>query len=90
MAELVRGRLSGWGTRLSFGALLLIFSEWIVWQTPTDFGPVEWAALAVIYLALAAIMLDLIARLNVNDVFGLLLVAGLYGLAVGWLVTGLV
>ena len=78
MLELLRDRLSGWGARLSFGALLLVFSEWIVWQTPTTYDGLEWLALAAVYLALSGIMLDLIARLNANDVFSLLLLAGLY------------
>ncbi|HEX3050220.1 MAG TPA: hypothetical protein VHP83_06150 [Aggregatilineaceae bacterium] len=76
----MRERLTGWGARLSFGALLLVFSEWIVWQTPTSYQVLDWAALAVIYLALAAVMLDLVARFHVYEVFSLLLVAGLYGL----------
>jgi hypothetical protein len=35
----------------------------------------DWAALAVIYLALAAVMLGLVARFHVHEVFSLLLVA---------------
>jgi len=65
---------------LSFGALLLVFSEWIVWQTPTEYDLLEWTVLAVIYLSLAAVALDLVARLHVSDIFSLLLIAGLYGL----------
>ncbi|MBN1202051.1 MAG: hypothetical protein JXJ20_09365 [Anaerolineae bacterium] len=80
MFEELRDRLTGWGARLSFGALLLVFSEWVVWQTPTEYDLLEWGALAAIYLALAAVMLDLIARFNASDIFSLLLVAGIYGL----------
>jgi hypothetical protein len=80
MSELLRERLSGWGARLSLGALLLVFSEWVVWQTPLSYNALEWAALAAIYLALAAILLDLVSRFNTNEVFSLLLLAGLYGL----------
>lgn len=80
MQEAMRERLSGWGARLSFGAVLLVASEWIVWQTPTRFSALEWIGLAVLYLALAAIMLDLVTRLNVSEVFSLFLLAGIYGL----------
>jgi hypothetical protein len=58
----MRERWTGWGTRLSFGALLLVFSEWIVWQTPTEFTALEWAGLVALYLAFAALSLDLIER----------------------------
>jgi hypothetical protein len=80
MTELLRERLTTWGARLGFAALLLVCSEWIVWQTPTGFSALEWLGLAVVYLALAGLTLDLVARFAVEDVFGLLLVAGLYGL----------
>lgn len=81
MIERMRERWNLWGERLSFGALLLVFSEWVVWQTPTQFSPLEWIGVAAVVLALAAVALDLIARLNVSDVFSLFLLAGLYGLA---------
>ncbi|HVO69926.1 MAG TPA: hypothetical protein VMT24_07775 [Aggregatilineaceae bacterium] len=80
MREAVGERRSGWGARLSFAAVLLVCSEWIVWQTPTRFSALEWAALAALYLAFAAIMLDLVVRLNVGEVFSLFLLAGIYGL----------
>jgi len=77
---LERGLNGAWGARLSFGALLLVCSEWIVWQTPLDFTLAEWLGIAAITLALAALTLDLIARCHVNDLTGLLFVAGLHGL----------
>ena len=77
---LERGLNGAWGARLSFGALLLVCSEWIVWQTPLDFTLAEWLGIAAITLALAALTLDLIARCHVNDMTGLLFVAGLHGL----------
>jgi hypothetical protein len=83
MVEQLRERWTGWGTRLSFAALLLVFSEWVVWQTPTTFNALEWAGIAAIYVALAALSLDLIERFQVNEVFSLLILAGLY-----WLVNG--
>jgi hypothetical protein len=80
MLELVRERIPGWRARIAFAAVLLVFSEWIVWQTPLDFNVGEWLAWGAVYLALAGLVLDLIARFKVNDVFSLLLVAGIYGL----------
>jgi hypothetical protein len=80
MIDTIRDRWSGWGTRLSFGALLLVFSEWVIWQEPTGFTVLEWAGLALVYLAFAAAALDLMARLYVRDVLSLLMLAGLYGL----------
>lgn len=87
MQELVRERLTAWGARIGFGVVLLICSEWIVWQTPGEYSAPRWIALALLYVALAAITLDLIARLNVHELFSLLLVAGLYGLLNGALVS---
>jgi hypothetical protein len=80
MRDHMRERWTAWITRLSLGVMLLVFSEWIVWQTPTQFSVFEWAGLAAVYLAFAAITLDLIERFQVNDVFSVLVLAGLYGL----------
>jgi hypothetical protein len=80
MRELIRERGSGWGARLSFAALCLVFSEFVVWQAPSTYNVLDWIGLAVFYLALAAVMLDLLARWNVNDAYSLLLLAGIYGL----------
>jgi hypothetical protein len=87
MVEQLRERWTGWGIRLSFAALLLVFSEFVVWQTPTTFNALEWAGIAAIYIALAAISLDLIERFQVNEVFSLLILAGLYGLVDGTLIS---
>jgi len=76
----MRERLNGWGARLSFAAVLLVVSEWGVWQTPTRFGVLDWLGVGVVYVALAAMMLDLIARLRLRDLPGLMLIAGVYGL----------
>ena len=85
--EQLRERWTGWGTRLSFAALLLVFSEWVVWQTPTTFSALDWGGIAAVYIALAAISLDLIERFQVNEVFSLLILAGLYGVVNGTLIS---
>jgi hypothetical protein len=77
LRDWLRDRLLAWFT---FAIILMIFSEWIVWQTPTTYTPLEWLGMAAVYLALAGLTLDLMARLHANDIFSLLLVAGLYGL----------
>ncbi len=87
MFDLRRASRSTWAARLSFGALLLVFSELVIWQTPTRFDALEWAGLAVLYVALAAIGLDLVARFHVSDVFSLLLLAGMFGLVDATLVS---
>lgn len=76
-----------WGARLGFAALLLTFSELVVWQAPGGYGPLAWLGLAALYLAFSAIALDLIARLGASDAPSLLLVAGAYGLANGTLIS---
>ncbi len=84
----IRERGTTWGGRASFAALLLVCSEWVVWQTPTRFAALDWLGLAALYLALAAASLDLIARFGVREPLGLLLVAGLYGLLNATLISG--
>jgi len=76
-----------WGARLGFAALLLTFSELVVWQAPGSYGLLAWLGLAALYLAFSAIALDLIARLAASDVPSLLLIAGVYGLANGTLIS---
>lgn len=75
-----RFRATAWGARLSFAAVLLVCSEWIIWQKPLDYSALEWLGVAAVYLALAATALDLLARLQVREPARLLMLAGLYGL----------
>lgn len=81
------GAAARWGARLSFAALLMVFSELVVWQRPAGYTPLEWTALAALYLALSAIALDLIVRLRADDAPARLLIAGAYGLANGTLIS---
>lgn len=77
----MRERVSVWLIRLIAGMGLLLFSEIGWWSNnPPAYGPAEWATVAVVYLALGALALDLIVRFRVADVFGLLLVGGIYAL----------
>jgi len=71
---------TAWGARLSFAGVLLVFSELVVWQRPGAYSATEWAGVALVYVALAAALLDLLARFDVNDALSLMLAAGIYGL----------
>ncbi len=80
-------RWSVWRVRVVFAAVLLVFSEWIVWQRPLHFSAGQWLGWAVLYLALAALTLDLLVRFRANEPLSLLLLAGLYGLLNGTLIS---
>jgi|GEM_PF-1529543 len=72
---------SVWLIRLIAGMGLLLFSEIGWWSNdPLAYGPADWAVVVVVDLALGALALDLIVRFRVADVFGLLLVGGIYAL----------
>ncbi len=88
MISLISKRLPVWGLRLLLGAALLVFSEVVWWSNnPTGYQWWEWPALAALYLALASLMLDLVVRFRVGDILGLLVVAGIYGLLNGSLIS---
>ena len=73
-------RWATWRVRIVFAAILLVFSEWVVWQQPLHFSAVQWAGWAVLYVALSALTLDLAVRFRANEPLSLLLLAGVYGL----------
>ncbi len=73
-------RWAVWRVRAIFAAVLLVFSEWVVWQQPLAFGAATWLAWAALYLAFAALSLDLLVRFRANEPLSLLLLAGVYGL----------
>ena len=55
-------------------ALLFFVSHILLWSNPAD-----WPLAAVASFALAALLLDWLARYHVRELFGLLLLAGVYG-----------
>jgi len=69
--------------RLLLAMLLAFGSEIILWPHTPGRDLFDWAASAVGYLALAAILPDLMRRFRVRDVIGLLALAGLAGLVTG-------
>ena len=78
-------RLTSWLVRALLAVWLLFASEILLWANPPGRTLTEWAILIVGYLALAALLLDLLVRFRVRDVFGLLALAGVCGLLVSLL-----
>jgi hypothetical protein len=72
----VAQRTAAWGLRALLAACLLLTAEVWLWTFPAR-TPIDWPPLALGYLALAALALDLALRWRARDVFGLLLLAGL-------------
>lgn len=62
---------------------LLFGSEILLWNDPPSRTALDWSLLTLGYLALSAVLLDLGVRWRVRDVFGLMMLAGLYGLLNG-------
>lgn len=74
-----------WRLRLLLALLLFFGSEILLWTDPLARQMIEWLPLAVGYLALASLLLDLAARFRVRNIFGLLALVGIYGLLNGLL-----
>lgn len=74
-----------WRIRLLLAALLLFGSEILLWTVPTDRNFLDWIPLVIGYIALASLLLELATRFRVRNVFGLLALAGIYGLLNGLL-----
>ena len=87
MRDAVNWGAAPWTTRLSFAALLVAFSELVVWQQPAEYAALRILGSLVVYGALAVIALDLVVRLRASDVASLLMIAGAYGLANGTLIS---
>lgn len=74
-----------WISRLLLAALFLFGSEVLFWNNPAGRAPLDWAGLAIGYIVLATLGLDVIVRYRVRDVWGILLIMGGYGLLNGLL-----
>ncbi|MBC7814832.1 MAG: hypothetical protein H7175_26985, partial [Burkholderiales bacterium] len=68
--------INSWLTRLSLAVLLAFGSDVLVWTNPTGRPILEWALLLVGYLGLSAVLLDVLVRYSVRDIFGVMLLAG--------------
>lgn len=76
-----------WILRFHFAFLLLIFGELVGWQEASTYNLQDWTLVFLIYLATASLLLDLIARWHINDIKTLLMIAGLFGLIEGMLIS---
>lgn len=65
--------------------LLAFCSEILLWTSPPARSLLDWLLLALGYLALSALLLETAARFRLRDIFGLLTLAGIYGLLNGLL-----
>jgi hypothetical protein len=64
-------------------SLLAFCSEIVLWTNPPTRGVLDWLLLALGYLALSALLLEIAERYRVRNAYGLLLLAGIYGLLNG-------
>lgn len=67
--------------RLLLAFVLAFGSEVLAWSNPAGRPPLEWLLVVPGYLALSAVLLDFVVRYRVRDLFGALLLLGLYALA---------
>ncbi|MBI1259527.1 MAG: hypothetical protein GC204_18830 [Chloroflexi bacterium] len=75
--------LSTWSLRLLLAALLFFCSEILLWTNPPSRNLFDWLLLLVGYIALSALLLEIAARYRLRDVYGLLMLAGVYGMMNG-------
>jgi hypothetical protein len=76
---------AAWRLRLLLAAMLLFGSEILLWIDPAGRNILDWLLLAIGYIAIASLLLDLAVRFRVRNVFGLLALSGIYGLLNGLL-----
>ena len=74
-----------WRLRTLLATALLFGSQILLWTDPTHLAIFDWMVLVVGYFALAGMLLDLAVRFRVRNLFGLLALAGIYGLLNGLL-----
>ncbi len=74
---------SAWSVRLMLAALLAFASEIVLWTNPPARTPLDWIMLALGYPALSALLLEIAARYRLRDAFGVLTLAGVYGMLNG-------
>jgi hypothetical protein len=78
-----RERLPIWGLRLILGVILMTLAELVMWPNPPARAPFDWPVVLVLYVALAAILMDLTVRFQAHGIATILLVSGLCGLVSG-------
>lgn len=81
MPSLSANRTAALGLCILLALLLMFGSEILVWTNPAGRPVLEWLLLIPGYLVLSAVLLDFIVRYRVRDLFGVLLLTGIYALA---------
>lgn len=66
--------------RLLLAALLFFGSDVLLWTNPPGYTPLEWLVHIVGHIAMSALLLDLALHFRARNLFGLLALAGIYGL----------
>ncbi len=81
MTALPIQRSTALGMSILLALLLMFGSEILVWTNPVGRPIWEWLLLIPGYLALSAVLLDFIVRYRIRDIFGALLLTGIYSLS---------
>ncbi len=79
----LKPQFAAWAVRLLLAALLAFASEVVLWTNPPTRAPLDWLLLALGYVALSAFLLEIATRHRLRDVFGVLTLAGIYGVMNG-------
>ena len=87
MLTLLQGRAAYWLPRIHFSLILLVFGELVAWQNAADYAPLDWLAVLAIYLGLGALLLDIVVRYRATDWLSVMLIAGIFALIHGTLIT---
>ncbi len=87
MEDFIQGRSITWIPRIGFTMLLLCFGELVPWYQAGTYSVLDWLVVALIYLALAAITLDLLVRWQTTEWPTVFFVAAVFGLLHSSLVT---
>jgi hypothetical protein len=74
-----------WTSRLLLGFALLFGGEILFWGDPASHTLLDWVLLAAGYVLIAVVLLDVLLRYRVRDLWGAMIVVGIYGVLNGLL-----
>src|ERR1051326_7426851 len=74
---------STWAYRFLLAALLFFCSEILLWTNPPTRNLLDWGLLIIGYIALSGLLLEIAVRYRLRDVYGLITLAGIYGMTNG-------
>lgn len=69
-----------WTVRLVFALLLLMLCEFLIWGGGSAYAAEDWVARALIYFALATLLLDFASRYHITEWKSIYLLGGMFGL----------